>query len=143
MVKVNECKLGQGQINYLVRIENNPRIRIGRIRIQGLVRLGSTILLGLGLRYPNIRIRIRIQIRIARIRIRIRIEVPKIRIENNPKSRGIPRNLARFGSFPRALDDVTGHVTRTDQSEAEFGAGSGRKWHPKGSGTSKKTGSAR
>ena len=36
--EVNECKLGQGQINYLVRIENNPRI--GRIRIQGLVRLG-------------------------------------------------------------------------------------------------------
>ena len=56
--------------------------------------------------------------------------------------RGIPRNLARFGGFPRDLDDVTGHVTRTDQSEAEFGAGSGRKWHPKGSGTSKKTGSA-
>ena len=54
---------------------------------------------------------------------------------------GIPRNLARFGGFPRDLDDVTGHVTRTDQSEAEFGAGSGRKWHPKGSGTSKKTGS--
>ena len=41
--------------------------------------------------------------------------------------RGIPRNLARFGGFPRDLDDVTGHVTRTDQSEAEFGAGSGRK----------------
>ena len=52
---------------------------------------------------------------------------------------GIPRNLARFGGFPRDLDDITGHVTRTDQSEAEFGAGSGRKWHPKGSGSSKKT----
>ena len=40
---------------------------------------------------------------------------------------GIPRNLARFGGFPRDLDDVTGHVTRIDQSEAEFGAGNGRK----------------
>ena len=78
-----------------------------------------------------------------KIRIRIRIEVPKIRIENNPKSQGIPRNLARFGGFPRDLDDITGHVTRIDQSEAEFGAGSRRKWHPKGSGTSKKTGSTR
>ena len=44
------------------------------------------------------------------------------------RCQGIPRNLVRFGGFPRDLDDVTGHVTRTDQSEAEFGAGSGRKW---------------
>ena len=55
------------------------------------------------------------------------------------RCQGIPRNLARFGGFPRDLDDVTGHVTRIDQSEAEFG----RKWHPKGSGTSKKTGRRR
>ena len=76
--------------------------------------------------------------------IKVTAEVPNVRCRDevpNMRCQGIPRNLARFGGFPRDLDDVTGHVTRTDQSEAEFGAGSGRKWHPKGSGTSKKTGS--
>ena len=55
--EVNACTLGQGQIKYLVKI--------GRIEI----------ILGLGLRHPNIRIENNPRIRIGRIILGFRLKL--------------------------------------------------------------------